>query len=954
MFEHVIYGVLAFFLLIIIMLMIMILWQKRKHVKKARHTKRIRTYVFKKYFDGENIEIPTSKKKLLEALIEIDEQIHMDETVRKRIIADITDIKFLKRMKHQLNAFRSYQRKMAAFYLGRLRTKDAYSALFERFKKEKNEAVKLRLISQLRYGLEPHMIDPIVLSLKGSSSRYHERLCVLLGDNYKRIYPYFPSYEQEEDYDIVLGLISMARFHADAFLTSYMINTLQSLTVSSPYTKAQTDLLMNNILKNLLKHTPELLTSKPYLTHEDERIKHYAILALSNMHDKSVLKILIEGFDKSPLDETRVEALSELVYQKRSHLDYLLKRFNALTTYQQTKLSDVFAYRIDYILLKYETIDDNIIKQILKNMVTKNMVEPLIEFLNHNHDITLQSFIVQHLKPALEENNTMKVHFQRHLNSSVLTAFDYQPLPILEKPKETPPFEPKKIRWLLKWLTLNLLLFPTIFVIRHGNELLSIDITVILQTFIVDVNIYLIFYFSIINVIYVLLLFFAFKGSKKHINLAATRKYSLLFTDHLLPGISVIAPAYNEEANIIESVTSLLNLKYPSSDVVVVNDGSKDQTLTTLIEHFELERKHMNINQHIGTKPVRGIYTTKDIPNLIVVDKVNGGKADALNVGINVSQKSYVCGIDADSVLEGDALLKLTSVMLDDTKPFVALGGNIYPANGFQFDHGKVIKRGLPKETLCRFQTIEYMRAFTSGRIGWSELRSLLIISGAFGLFEKESLIRTGGYLTSSSVHHKDTVGEDMELVVRLTLEALKRKEPYRVAYVYNAYCYTELPSDAGTLLKQRNRWQRGLIDILSYHRRMGFNPTYKQVGLLGYPYYFIFEFMGPFFEAQGYLMLLLALVLGLLSPLIILGIFTVSIVFGVVISLASLYMSEKEVLMLNKKETALIMLFAVLENFGYRQMISLHRVSSTIKAIRETGQWGSQKRKGFQKTTTQ
>ena len=189
---------------------------------------------------------------------------------------------------------------------------------------------------------------------------------------------------------------------------------------------------------------------------------------------------------------------------------------------------------------------------------------------------------------------------------------------------------------------------------------------------------------------------------------------------------------------------------------------------------------------------------------------------------------------------------------------------------------------------------------------------------------------------------------EDMELVVRLTRQTLEKKEPFRVAYVYNAYCYTELPSDVKTLLKQRNRWQRGLIDILSYHRKLAFNPKYKQIGLIGYPYFFIFEFLGPFFEAQGYVMLAIALILGLLNPSIILGIFAISILFGVVISLSSLYMSEKELLMMSKKDTFILILYAILENFGYRQMISMHRVLSSFSALKESGTWGAQKRKGF------
>jgi len=367
-----------------------------------------------------------------------------------------------------------------------------------------------------------------------------------------------------------------------------------------------------------------------------------------------------------------------------------------------------------------------------------------------------------------------------------------------------------------------------------------------------------------------------------------------------------------------------------------------------MIKHFNLSRIHSTHRNNLNTKRVRGVYVTKDIPNLKIVDKYNGGKADALNTGINVANKTFICGIDADSILEGDALLKLASAMLDDTRPILAMGGNIYPANGFTFNKGQVEKRAIPKEMICRFQTIEYLRAFTSGRIGWSSLKSLMIISGAFGLFERNALINAGGYLTSSGAYKKDTVGEDMELVVRLTTEALAKKEPHRVQYVYNAYCYTELPSDMKTLLKQRNRWQRGLLDILSFHRNIAFKPRYKQIGFIGYPYFFFFEFLGPFLEFFGYIILVLALVLGLLNSTIVLAIFTVSIGFGVVISLSSLFMTERDILMMNMKDTLILLAFAILENFGYRQLISVHRVFSSFSALKESGQWGSQNRKGF------
>ncbi|MGE4572325.1 MAG: glycosyltransferase family 2 protein, partial [Candidatus Izemoplasmatales bacterium] len=275
-------------------------------------------------------------------------------------------------------------------------------------------------------------------------------------------------------------------------------------------------------------------------------------------------------------------------------------------------------------------------------------------------------------------------------------------------------------------------------------------------------------------------------------------------------------------------------------------------------------------------------------------------------------------------------------------------GGNIVPANGCKIDHGYIEDKQLPKESITRFQAIEYVRAFTTGRIGWSEAKSLLIISGAFGLFYKKDIIRIGGYITSSGLLKKDSVGEDMELVVRLTYERMKEKKKQYIGYVYHANCYTELPSDMKTLLKQRNRWHRGLLDILSYHRQILFNPKYKQIGFLATPYFYIFEVLGPFFEWIGYLMLILSFIFGFLSPTIVLAIFGLSIILGIIISLFSVLIQESQSEYMKKKDLWVLIVFAILENFGYRQLLSIHRIYSFFSALFEKGQWGEQKRKGI------
>ncbi len=421
-----------------------------------------------------------------------------------------------------------------------------------------------------------------------------------------------------------------------------------------------------------------------------------------------------------------------------------------------------------------------------------------------------------------------------------------------------------------------------------------------------------------------------------------------MFKKGLLPSISIIAPAYCEEATITESVNSLLNLNYPDYQVIVVNDGSKDNTLNTLIDYYELKKTDKRIDTQLKTKSIRGIYINEDYPKLIVVDKSNGGKADSLNAGINVSEKEYFCGIDADSILEQDALLKVASFMFDTKDVASASGGNIFPINGCSVDKGKITKIRIPKNNIARFQTTEYLRAFMTGRIGWSYINCLLIISGAFGLFKKNRVIEIGGYLTSSERYKKDTVGEDMELVVRLKRHLLEKRKKHKIHYSFNANCWTEVPEDMKILYRQRDRWHRGLIDILIFHKKILFNSFYKKMGLIAFPYFLIFETVGPLIEVFGYIMILLAGILGILNGQLALLLITATIGFGCFMSIISLIIAEREIRIFSFKDVAVLILYAIIENFGFRQMVSFIRVFGFFNSMKMPKGWGKMVRKGF------
>ncbi|MBE0649074.1 MAG: glycosyltransferase family 2 protein [Bacteroidales bacterium] len=335
--------------------------------------------------------------------------------------------------------------------------------------------------------------------------------------------------------------------------------------------------------------------------------------------------------------------------------------------------------------------------------------------------------------------------------------------------------------------------------------------------------------------------------------------YNQIISSPFAPSISMIAPAFNEEISIVENIRSLMSLFYHDFEVIIVNDGSKDTTLETVIKAYDLEPVDFAVPNYLPSKKIRNVYKSRNrsFRNLMVVDKENGGKADALNAGINVSTKNYFIAIDVDSVIESDSLLRLAKPFLEEKdNRVIAVGGSIRVANSCILEDGQIKAVKVPRNFWARFQVIEYTRAFLMGRIAWSELDGLLIISGALGLFDKEIAIKCGGY-------YADTVGEDMELVVRMRRYMSEKRQPYRVRSIPDSLCWTEVPGSARILGRQRNRWTRGMIETLFSHKRVFFNPRYGAMGLLGYPYFFFFEWLAPLVEFFGLLYFILIAILG-------------------------------------------------------------------------------------------
>lgn len=427
--------------------------------------------------------------------------------------------------------------------------------------------------------------------------------------------------------------------------------------------------------------------------------------------------------------------------------------------------------------------------------------------------------------------------------------------------------------------------------------------------------------------------------------------YRTILTAPTAPSISILAPAYNEQATIVDNIRSLLNIHYVNFEVIIINDGSKDNTLQLMIDAYDLEPVPYAYDQKIDCKPIRAVYKSKipSLTKLTVVDKVNGGKADALNSGINVSKYDYFAAIDVDCVLEYEALLKMVKPFMEQTpeEKVIAVGGVVRIANSCKVQDGKIVEVNLPTDFLPRAQVLEYIRAFLMGRMAWSKLNGLILISGAFGMFDKRIAIDAGGY------NHK-TVGEDMELVIRMRRLMEEQRHKYRVVYLPDPLCWTEAPASFKILSRQRNRWTRGTAETLWFHKNLIFNPRYRFLGMISMPYWLIFEWLAPIIESLAFIYLIIMAFLGILNIELFITLFFVIYTFAIMYSTSAILFEELSYHQYKKKRDIVrLLLTALVEPVLIHPLTVYYAIRGNLDLLTGVRNWGDMQRKGFSKKKT-
>lgn len=412
-----------------------------------------------------------------------------------------------------------------------------------------------------------------------------------------------------------------------------------------------------------------------------------------------------------------------------------------------------------------------------------------------------------------------------------------------------------------------------------------------------------------------------------------------MLSSRMAPPVSIVIPAYNEAAGIVDSVRSMSIVAYPRFEIVIVNDGSVDETLGLLIEAFGLEKVRIPYRPDIDTKPVQAIYRGRSGVEITVVDKANGGRADALNAGVNVAKYPYVLCTDADVVLDSQCLVRSMQRVVEDRERTIAVGGNIRPLNGSTVKLGHLISASVPRSMIARMQILEYLRTFISARPGWSNLNALPNVSGAFGVWKRSAVLEVGGF----SPGH---LGEDMDLTMRLHIHHLERQIPYRIIYEPSAVIWTEVPPTRRVLRRQRIRWHRGLIRAAADFMPIMFRPRYGKVGMVTWPGYFLFEFLAPIVEFIGYLVVPVGIGLGLLSIEATVMMITIAFGVGILNSFIAVLLDEPYGYSNSPTDTARLVVMALFENFGLHQMTVLWRMRALFGGRSVKG-WGNMERRG-------
>ena len=898
-------------------------------------------------FSSENSALSVSLLKVpvrerlhfLSAWTRISRQIMPSSDTYSSLYALVTPWKLAERARRELSSHFFKRRSLGCELLEFVEPKAAVSLIRQNLERERNTLITLRLAATGLYLSGNDVMDSIVDSYKKGNKKKRAIFLGMLEKGDYQLNDWAYSHRDSPDGDIRRLVLASITGKPGEWTASFVASCMSG--TDSELARSAHELAVEQY--------PSLIDTLTFLDSNDLFTRcagARVFLSGDRFPEHATMFRLLRDDD---LRSLAIEALRRKLRANGRYLDTLFDAYKASTDeVERSALADVLEMRLHYFLRRITGDASADISRLASDIVAHGYHASVITFLNGDVNESRRAAIHSAVLPFLAEGSEFLSQCRRYLNQDILSAWSIAPDSGNAASKRTGLSHADR-NYLFILMAVTILLIPAGFLALYGNRFAFMYPDEIISAFLLYFQFAFAFYaVSINSVALALMLLSSLNISRQRSEWALADK-RFLFVPGLLPSVSIIAPAFNEEKTIVQSIHSLLALEYPDFEVIVVNDGSNDRTLNVMIEHFNLELADRIGLAALPTAPVVGVYRSATIPNLVLVNKLNGGKADSLNAGISIASKQYVCSIDADSLLEPESLQRALFRSITTDRELAACGGNIIPVNGCITKFGSIQSIHFPKNRYAMYQTIEYLRSFITGRMGWAKIGGLLVISGAFGVFSRNRLLEVGGYLTGKGNFHRDTVGEDLEIVVRLKKKLTELKIPHLVDYAHNANCWTEVPEDIGSLVRQRDRWQRGLLETMTLHKSMLLRPGFGTVGMVSFPYFYLFEILGPFLEFEGYIFLVVSFFLGLLSPEMIAVMFAVVVLLGILVSSSALFLSERGVVYFQGKEFISVVFQCLVENFGYRQYISILRMVSFVSFLfKKNAGWQKLERKGF------
>lgn len=800
---------------------------------------------------------------------------------------------------------------------------------------EKYEYIKLALTLDVLSSGQDEAFDAVAAALSSSSISFFRSVQGMLSLAPAAFVPWAERRSGMEDPGTKLVILSGARSYPEPWLKDYVA---AHLAHDDPRVQSCAIATAEELY-------PEILADLAFAPDADIVSRRASVRSFVKISFPLNLHSLAVFFEDPLVKDVAVASLAEYISRYPEEAERVLEFLHCLDDpVERSAFSQALAGRLPFLLIS--SADPERCRPVAEDCIELGLNAGLIALLNTRWDPSIQKLLLDWVRPFTVSNPHFRSDCARFLNEELRTELEIAPSEVPKSSRKIP--LTKLDRAALTGLLAAVLILPAALISAELSTATIGKIGILVREYVKLFTFGFGFYAAALNCLYLVLILLAGRNLRGQGRYWSLLDKEYLFAPGVLPSISILAPAYNEEKTVVQSVHSLLTLEYPDYQVIVINDGSKDDTIGVLVREFDLERIDPPLHGTIPTAPIRGVYRSRYNRRLLVIDKENGGKADALNTGINLSDREYICSIDSDSLIEPDALLRMAAQVITTDAEIIAVGGNILPVNGCTVERGMLQQISLSGNRIARFQTIEYLRSFIAGRLGWAQLNGLLIISGAFGLFRRSRVMEIGGYMTGRGEFQRDTVGEDMELVVRLVRRMRDTGRKYGIRYAATANCWTEVPEDIRSLYKQRDRWHRGLVEIITWHRRMIGNPRYGIAGLISLPYFVIFELIGPFYEFAGYPLMVLGFVTGALHPQVFIIMFSAVLLFGLLISMISLVLSERDIVYFKPRELRILIMHSVMENFGFRQLMGWVRVFAFVGMLVKNKGWQKLERKGF------